>query len=61
MITRIKTDRELIQEAARRLAIALDSEFDEACSDMVEALRYGRSIEWWAKFDNAPAAQAAAS
>ena len=52
MITRTKTDREIIQEAARALALAFDgAEFDTACADMVEALRYGRTIEWWKQFE----------
>ena len=53
MITRIKTDREIIQEAARQLAIATEDEFDAACVDMVEALRYGRSIQWWDQWTDA--------
>lgn len=52
MISRIKTDKELVHEAARRLAIAIDSEFDQACADMVEVLQYARSIEWWKQFDD---------
>lgn len=51
MITRIKTDLEVIQEAARKLAIATEDEMDEACVDMVEALQYARSIQWWAQFE----------
>jgi hypothetical protein len=51
MINRIKTDREVIQEAARNLAVATDAEFDAACADMVEALRYGRSVQWWKQFE----------
>jgi hypothetical protein len=52
MISRIKTDNELVQEAARKLAIACSGEeFDIACTDMVEALRYGRSVQWWAQFE----------
>jgi len=54
-ITRFKTDEEVIQEAARKLAIACKgAEFDEACKDMVEALQYARSIEWWAQFEDRP-------
>lgn len=57
MITRIKTDQEIILEAARKLAIACSGEeFDTACADMVEALRYGRSIEWWSQFERGEAA-----
>jgi hypothetical protein len=52
MINRIKTDNEVIQEAARKLAIACSGEeFDVACADMVEALRYGRSVAWWSQFE----------
>jgi hypothetical protein len=52
MITRIKTDEELVQEAARKLAIACSgAEFDTACADMVEALRYARSVQWWSQFE----------
>ncbi len=52
MISRIKTDNEIIQEAARKLAIACDGqEYEAACADMVEALRYGRSVQWWSQFD----------
>lgn len=51
-ISRIKTDNEIIQEAARKLAIACDGEeYETACADMAEALRYGRSIDWWKQFD----------
>jgi hypothetical protein len=51
MIRLIKTDEEIIQQAARALAIACDgAEFEAACVDMVEALRYGRSIQWWAQW-----------
>lgn len=53
-LRRIKTDRELVLEAARALAISTDGdEYDQACADMVEALRYARDIAWWAQFDNA--------
>jgi len=52
MISRIKTDEEIIQEAARKLAIACSGEeFEAACADMVEALRYGRSVRWWSQFE----------
>lgn len=51
MISRIKTDHEIIQEAARKLAIATVSELDQACIDMVETLRYARSIDWWSQFE----------
>jgi len=52
MISRIKTDNEVIQEAARKLAIACSGEeFDVACADMVEALQYGRSVQWWSQFE----------
>jgi hypothetical protein len=52
MITRIKTDEELVREAACKLTIACSgAEFDAACADMVEALRYARSIEWWSQFE----------
>jgi hypothetical protein len=51
-ISRIKTDKELVQEAARALAIAVDGdEFDTACTGMVEALRYARDVQWWKQFD----------
>jgi hypothetical protein len=53
-INRIKTDKELVQEAARALAIAVDgNEFDVACADMVEALRYARDVQWWKQFERA--------
>jgi hypothetical protein len=52
MINRIKTDEELVREAARKLALACDgAEFDKACADMVEVLQYARSIEWWKQFE----------
>jgi hypothetical protein len=52
MIRREKTDKELIQEAARALAIAIDGrEYEEACKDMVEALRYGRDVQWWSQWE----------
>ena len=52
-VTRIKTDEEIVQEAARKLALACKGdEFDEACFDMVEVLRYARSVQWWAQFDD---------
>jgi hypothetical protein len=57
-IRRIKTDREIVLEAARALALSTDgAEYDQACADMVEALRYARSIEWWAQFDKQPQAK----
>jgi len=56
MINRIKTDEEMVQEAARALALATESEFDKACFDMVETLRYARSIQWWAQFEDGRAA-----
>jgi hypothetical protein len=53
-INRIKTDKELVQEAARALAIAVDGdEYETACADMVEALRYARDIQWWQQFERA--------
>ena len=58
-LSRIKTDQEFIQEAARKLAIACSGEeFEQACADMVEALQYARSIEWWAQFERAPSSAA---
>jgi len=30
--------------------------FDKACFDMVETLRYARSIQWWAQFEDGRAA-----
>ena len=51
-ISRIKTDQELVQGAARTLAIATTDEFDAACADMVEALLYSRSAQWWEQFDH---------
>ena len=52
MISRTKTDNEIIQEAARKLAIACSGEeYETACADMVEALRYGRSVQWWSQFE----------
>lgn len=54
MISRIKTDREIVLEAARALAISTDAEFDLACTDMVEALRYACSVQWWAQFEREP-------
>jgi hypothetical protein len=54
-IRRVKTDREIVTEAARALSFSMDdAEYDQACADMVEALRYARSIEWWAQFDKQP-------
>jgi hypothetical protein len=47
----IRTDEEVIREAAIKLAIAVGSEWDQACADMVEALQYGRSIAWWSQFE----------
>lgn len=43
MINRTKTDKEIVQEAARALAFAAtelmsDSEYEQACVDMVEAV-----------------------
>ena len=55
MISRIKTDRELVQEAARKLALATIDEFDQACADMVEVLQYAQSVQWWKQFDAQPA------
>lgn len=58
-ITRFKTDREVIQDAARKLFMACEGEeFEIACSDMVEALQYARSIEWWAQFERPQIARA---
>jgi hypothetical protein len=51
MINRIKTDKELVQEAARKLALATTDEFDHACKDMVEVLQYAQSITWWKQFE----------
>jgi len=51
MISRIKTDKEFVQEAALKLAFATSDELDQACKDMVEALQYTQSIEWWKQFD----------
>lgn len=52
MISRIKTDKELVQEAARKLALACDgAEFDQARKDMVEVLQYAQSIKWWKQFE----------
>ena len=50
-INRIKTDRELVQEAARKLALATTDEFDQACADMVEVLQYAQSVQWWSQFE----------
>ena len=51
MISRIKTDKELVQEAARKLAMACTAhEYDQACADMVEVLQYAKSTEWWKQF-----------
>jgi hypothetical protein len=51
MINRIKTDKELVQEAARKLALACEgAEYEQACADMVEVLQYAQSIEWWEQF-----------
>jgi len=56
MINHINTDKEVVQEAARKLAFTCDTaEFDQACIDMIEALRYTQSIEWWKQFDAQPA------
>lgn len=57
MINRIKTDDEMVREAARKLAMATDSEMDQACADMVEVLQYARSIEWWKQFSDVEAAR----
>ena len=52
-VTRIKTDEEIVQEAARALYWAQPGEeYETACFDMVEALRYARSVQWWAQFDD---------
>jgi hypothetical protein len=51
MINRMKTDKELVQEAARKLALATTDELDQACKDMVEVLQYAQSIEWWKQFE----------
>lgn len=51
MISRTKTDKELIQEAASKLMFAMTDEFDQACKDMVEVLQYTQSIEWWKQFE----------
>lgn len=51
MINRIKTDQEMVQEAARKLALATTDELDQACKDMVEVLQYAQSIQWWKQFD----------
>ncbi len=51
MISRIKTDKELVQEAATKLALATTDELDQACKDMVEVLQYAYSIQWWKQFD----------
>jgi len=51
MINRMKTDQELVQEAARKLAFATADEFDQACADMVEVLQYAQSIDWWKQFE----------
>jgi hypothetical protein len=50
-IRREKTDREIVLEAARALAMSTEREYDGACADMVEALRYARDISWWAQFN----------
>jgi hypothetical protein len=52
MINRIKTDKELVQEAARKLAMATSDEYEQACADMVEVLQYARSIDWWKQFED---------
>lgn len=58
MISRIKTDREIVLEAALALAISTEDEFDQACTDMVEALHYARSVQWWAQFEQPKTNQA---
>lgn len=56
MINRMKTDKELVQEAARKLAFATSElasaeDYEQACKDMVEVLQYAQSIEWWKQFE----------
>lgn len=51
MISRVKTDQELVQEAARNLAIATGNEFNQACKDMVEVLQLTQSVQWWKQFE----------
>ena len=52
MISRIKTDRELVNEGALALIFAVDeAEYEKACVEMVEILQYARSKDWWAQFE----------
>jgi hypothetical protein len=50
MINRIKTDREIVHEAAINLAAAAhiseDDKYKQACDDMIEALRLTGRLEW---------------
>ena len=51
-LTRIRTDEQVIEEAAKAMLDAQDAEArDEACKQMIEALLYTKSLQWWDQFD----------
>ena len=46
------TDEQVIEEAAKAMLDAQDTEArDEACKQMIEALLYTKSLQWWDQFD----------
>jgi hypothetical protein len=46
------TDKEIVLDAARAVIAAdTDEEYDAACVEMVEVLRYACSVEWWKLFE----------
>ena len=59
-IDRIRSDQEVVLEAANALchSILLETTpeidqraYNQACKEMVEALRYAQSIEFWDQFN----------
>jgi hypothetical protein len=60
MSERIRTDKQVVLEAANALCRSilletnpdLDNQaYNQACKEMVEALRYAQSIEFWDQFN----------
>ena len=48
----IRTDEQVIEEAAKAILGAQDAEtLDAACKQMIEALLYTKSLQWWDQFD----------
>ena len=45
---KIRTDEQVIMDAAKALLAAQDADsLDEACKEMVAALLYTKSLQWW--------------